>query len=129
MLNGKNVLVIDDEAGIRLLLARAIKAAGGAVHEAADGNAGLRILERTAVDLVVIDIIMPEKEGAETIMEIKERWPSLKVLAISGGGRIGPDTFLSLAEGLGADATMKKPLNFDAVVAQIEALLDTTKAA
>lgn len=112
-----------------MLLTRAIKVAGGVAHEAADGNAGIRILERTTVDLVVIDIIMPEKEGAETILEIKERWPSLKVLAISGGGRIGPETFLSLAEGLGADATMKKPLNFDTLIAQIATLLAETKAA
>jgi DNA-binding response OmpR family regulator len=66
---------------------------------------------------------MPEKEGIETIVEIKRRWPGIKVIAMSGGGRIGPDTFLDLAEGLGADVTMRKPLNFQALIAQVHALL------
>jgi hypothetical protein len=56
-------------------------------------------------------------------MEIKRRWPLMKVIAVSGGGRIGPDAFLSLAVGLGADATMKKPLNFKALVEQVGRLL------
>jgi DNA-binding response OmpR family regulator len=130
MLTGKTALVIDDEPGIRLLASRALKAAGCEVHDAADGNAGLKILERTAIDVVIIDIIMPEKEGVETIMEIKRRWPNIKVIAISGGGRIGPDSFLRLAEGLGADATMKKPLSFQELVAKAVALVrSATKAA
>jgi DNA-binding response OmpR family regulator len=119
----KSVLVIDDEAGVRTLALRVLRAAGFSAYEAADGDAGIRILEQTPVDLAIIDIIMPNKEGVETIMEIKTRWPLLKVIAVSGGGRIGPDTFLSLASGMGADATMKKPLNFKALVEQVGKLL------
>jgi DNA-binding response OmpR family regulator len=119
----KSVLVIDDEPGVRTLLIRALRAAGFVTYEAPDGEAGIQVLERTAVDLVIVDIIMPRKEGVETILEMKKRWPALKVIAISGGGRIGPEAFLSLAEGLGADAIMKKPLNFKALIEQVHALL------
>jgi len=123
MLSGKSVLVIDDEPGIRMLAVRALKGADCTAYEAANGNEGLRILENNAMDLAVVDIIMPEKEGVETIIEIKRRWPDLKVIAISGGGRIGPNVLLELAQGLGADAAIRKPLNFRLLIAQVEALL------
>jgi CheY-like chemotaxis protein len=123
MLAGKSVLVVDDEPGIRMLAVRALRGAGGTAYEAANGHEALRVLEKAAMDVVVIDLIMPEKEGIETIVEIKQRWPGVKVIAVSGGGRIGPDTFLDLAHGLGADITMSKPLNFQALTVQVQALL------
>ncbi len=122
MLTGKSILVMDDEPGIRLLLARALKAAGAIVHEAPNGKIGSQILERTQIDLVITDIIMPEKEGVETIVDIRTRWPHIKIIAITGGGRIDPAVFLTLAEQLGADLTMKKPLNIKALVEQAGAL-------
>jgi CheY-like chemotaxis protein len=123
MLTGKSVLVVDDEPGIRMLAVRALRGAGCTAYEAANGNEALRVLETTAIDMVVIDLIMPEREGIETIVEMRRRWPALKVIAMSGGGRIGPDTFLDLAEGLGADVTLRKPLNFQALIVQVHALL------
>ena len=121
-MTGKTVLIMDDEPGIRLLLARAFKAAGATVHEAPDGKIGTQILERTKVDVVITDIIMPEKEGVEMICDIRLAWPRIKVVAITGGGRIDPAVFLNLAEQLGADMTMKKPLNIKALVEQVSAL-------
>jgi DNA-binding response OmpR family regulator len=124
MLSGKIVLVVDDEAGIRHLIARAVRAAGGETFGAANGRQAMLLLERAYVDLAVVDILMPEKEGIETIMEMKSRSPGLKIIAISGGGRIGPEDFLRLAGMIGADATMKKPLNFKELIATIAFLLD-----
>jgi len=58
---------------------------------------------------VVIDIIMPDREGVETIIDIRARWPNTRIIAMSGGGRMDPDMFLNLAETFGADALLKKP--------------------
>ncbi len=126
MLSGKSVLVVDDELGIRQLAARTLAAAGYEAYSASNGEEAIDILERTAIDLAVIDIIMPDKEGVETIIEVKSRWPHVKLIAISGGGRIGPDDFLHLARMVGADATMKKPLNFKELILQIGVLLSPT---
>jgi DNA-binding response OmpR family regulator len=123
MLSGNAVLVVDDEAGIRQLAARALAAAGCQSHGAANGREAISVLEHTPIDAVVIDMIMPEKEGVETIIEVKSRWPNLKVIAISGGGRLAPDDFLRLASMVGADATMKKPLNFKEMLVRIDGLL------
>ena len=116
------MLVMDDEPGIRLLIARALKAAGAIVLEAPDGEIGTLILEQAKVDLVITDIIMPEKEGVEMICDIRLAWPHIKILAITGGGRIDPAVFLNLAKELGADLTMKKPLNIKALVEQVSGL-------
>jgi DNA-binding response OmpR family regulator len=124
MLTGKSILLVDDEAGIRRLAARAVAAAGGESYGAANGVQALVLLERFPIDLAVVDILMPQKEGIETIMELKPRWPSVKVIAISGGGRLGAEEFLALASQIGADATMKKPLSFKDLVAMIAFLLD-----
>jgi len=128
MLSGNTVLVVDDEAGIRQLASRVLTAAGCASHGASNGREAIAVLEHTPIDLAVIDMIMPEKEGVETIIEAKARWPNLKVIAISGGGRLAPDDFLQLARMVGADATMKKPLNFKEMLSRIDGLLHPVPA-
>jgi len=126
MLTGKSVLVIDDEPGIRLLLSRALKAAGATVYEAPDGQFGALVLEQAKLDLVITDILMPGKDGVETICDIRLTWPHIKIVAISGGGRLDPAVFLKLAEDLGADLTMNKPLNIKALIEQVSALFPTS---
>lgn len=103
------VLVIDDEEDVRQLLATGLGVDGHTVFEAADGDEGIAMLARQAVDLVITDIVMPNKEGIETIIELRRTHPGLKIIAISGGGIMsGPDT-LRVARSLGAHATMRKP--------------------
>ncbi len=123
MLIGKSVLFVDDEPGIRQLGARVLGAAQCDTYVAGNGKEAIAVLEKAPIDLVIIDIIMPDKEGVETIMEIKARWPELKIIAISGGGRVGPDDFLHLASMVGADATMRKPLNFKDMVGIVAKVL------
>jgi DNA-binding response OmpR family regulator len=123
VLSGKAVLVVDDEPGMRRLAARAIDAAGGEAFQAADGRQAIIILERGGIDAAVIDIFMPEKEGLETIVEAKRRWPRLKVIAISGGGLVGHTDALHTARIVGADAVMAKPFSFSDLVAQIARLV------
>ena len=123
MLNGKAVLVVDDEAGIRLLATRALIAAGCSAYVAEDGNKAIRILDRVHIDLALVDIIMPNKEGIETIMEMRLRWPEMKIISMSGGGYIHGNEYLKLSEIVGADKTVGKPLRFKKLIWTIESLL------
>lgn len=123
MLTGKRILVVDDEAGIRELASRALSAAGCEVVTAGDGREALKLMAATHIDLAIVDMVMPEKEGVETILEFKARWPDRKIIAISGGGRLGPQTYLKLADAFGADVTMNKPLAFAQLVQTAAELL------
>ncbi|MBM3421674.1 MAG: response regulator [Chlorobi bacterium] len=107
-----NILVIDDDSAVRKFIGVTLKKAEHAVFEADNGKSGLEFLKgRPQIDLVITDLIMPEKEGIETIMEIRRQYPSIKIIAISGGGKVGPDNYLVLADALGAHTTLKKPFS------------------
>ena len=110
------VLIIDDDEDVREALSTALQLENFETLEAPHGDYGLRLLEKHEVDVVVTDIFMPEKEGLETIVDAKQRWPELRIIAISGGPgatrRMGVDgghDFLPVAKDLGADRVMKKP--------------------
>jgi CheY-like chemotaxis protein len=104
------ILVIDDRATMRDLVRRMLERAGHVVLDAEDGEAGLAAFEQRRPDLVITDLIMPKKEGIETIQQIKRSRPDAKVVAMSGGDEVN----LHAARRLGADATLTKP--FEAVV-------------
>lgn len=103
------VLVVDDEELVRSSLARILKKAGYLVEEAENGHVALDVFRRWSPHVVVTDIIMPEKEGIETIIELRKLAPDLGILAISGGGRVGNTDFLKYARELGADEVLTKP--------------------
>lgn len=105
----KAILVIDDEELIRVQVSSALEQEGFVVHEAANGNEGLTQIELSVPDLVITDILMPDKEGIETILDLRRRYPSIRIIAISGGGRMGNKDFLRTAKHLGADRTLAKP--------------------
>lgn len=105
----KKILVIDDDAGVRGTIVRILERKGYQTLVAADGARGLSMCRREPPDLVITDIIMPEKEGLETIREIRKERSDIKVLAISGGGRLGNIDYLAIAGMLGADAVLPKP--------------------
>ena len=117
------ILVIDDDHTIRLSLKMALEDAEHHVEEAADGEEGMICLRNNPADLVVTDIFMPEKEGLETIDEIRRNWPRTKIIAISGGGRMDPDDYLEIARRLGADRTFCKPFDISLLVATVDELL------
>ena len=103
------MLVVDDDSVLGGLISRGLRGVGYDVGEAVDGNKAIKALETRFYDAVVIDIIMPDREGVETIIEIRDRWPTIKVIAMSGGGRMDPEMFLNLASNFGADSVLKKP--------------------
>ncbi|MBI5572494.1 MAG: response regulator [Desulfomonile tiedjei] len=120
-----SILVIEDDADIRALYCRILSQAGHAVTEAPDGSVGLRLYRQKHRDLVITDIIMPEKEGIETIMELQRESPDVQIIAISGGGQATPGaTCLHLAKRLGAARTLAKPFSkqelLDAVTEVLE---------
>jgi len=91
-------------------MARMLESDGFTVFEAENAQGGLSFLAATTPDVVLVDLIMPDKDGIETIAEIRQKWPDVQVVAISGGGRVGPSLYLNLAQKLGASACLTKPL-------------------
>jgi len=104
------IFVFDDEISILLMVRKMLEKNGHEVETALNGKEGIELFEKGKPDLLITDIIMPEKEGLETIFTLKKKYPDLKIIAISGGGRIGPDEYLPVAKLLGASAVFQKPL-------------------
>ncbi len=114
------ILIVDDDELLRQVYANALDGAGHYTEEAEHGGRAIEKLERIAFDLALVDLLMPVREGIETIMEVKRRWPGVKVIAVSAGaGRLDPGTLLDLASGLGADETLMKPVSRDLLLASV----------
>jgi CheY-like chemotaxis protein len=105
------ILVIDDDSLVRDTIVRILERKDHQVVVASDGRRGLRMYRSERPDLVITDIIMPEVEGIETIREIRREAPHAKIIAISGGSRIGNMDFLDLAAKLGASEVLPKPFD------------------
>lgn len=103
------ILIVDDEPDILVILDRMLRKMNHETVQAANGKEAVRRLEEGAFDLVITDLIMPESEGIETISAVRKRWPGIKIIAMSGGGRQSPVPYLAVAATLGADATLAKP--------------------
>jgi CheY-like chemotaxis protein len=104
------ILVLDDEPSILLMIKKMLEKAGHEVETALNGREGMELFEKNRPDLLITDIIMPEKEGLETIFELRRKYPELKIIAISGGGRIDPYGYLPGAKLFGANMVFQKPL-------------------
>lgn len=118
------ILIIDDEEQIRKLMEKMLSWEGYDTLLAANGEEGLKLYNEKGADLIITDLIMPDKEGIETIMELKKIDPSVKIIAMSGGGKNDPETYLPLAKGLGALATLKKPFALDELLNIVRDLLE-----
>ena len=106
----KAVLVIEDEEDIRQMICDILEDEGYDTRQASNGIEGMKVLERSPeIGIIITDLIMPEKEGIETIAEIRKDFPGIRILAISGGGICMPENYLNLARALGANATLSKP--------------------
>lgn len=107
------VLLIDDDDLARFAICEVLKRAGHSVTQAKNGKVGLSAQTATDFDIIITDIIMPEVEGIEVIVKLKEQSPKIPVIAISGGGRISKVDYLEIASSLGADGTLAKPFSED----------------
>lgn len=119
-----DILVIDDEPAIVAVLRHILEGAGYQVLVAPDGKAAVAVYDSHPVDLVITDILMPEQEGLETIRQLRSRSSTLKIIAMSGGGRYGLAEFLKVAKMLGADSTLYKPFTQQEVLDTVHRLLE-----
>jgi DNA-binding response OmpR family regulator len=118
------ILVLDDEPSILLMIKKMLEKEGHEVYVALNGIEGMELFEEYKPDMVITDIIMPGKEGLETILELRKNYPGLKIIAISGGGRIGPQGYLPSAKYLGADMVFQKPLVQKEFIMAVSLLLE-----
>ncbi|MFH1982374.1 MAG: response regulator [Pseudomonadota bacterium] len=122
------ILIIDDDDQIRRMLCRMLTQEGYAVDDAADGAEGISRFRKQPYDLVLTDLIMPEKEGIEMIIELKSEFPDVKIIAMSGGARMGPEAYLQLADSLGAERCFSKPIPRAELLGAISALVGPARS-
>lgn len=127
------ILIIDDEEDVRDALRMILERAGHTVRTAANGNEALELQRKEPADLVITDIIMPEKDGVRTIKEMREEFPGLRIVAISGGGGVQPfaykpgaittTAYLAAAKEVGADRIFTKPFDREDLIKAVDELV------
>jgi len=121
------VLVVDDDDDIRDVLRRVLEGAGHDVASASDGRDALRQVRSEGTDVVILDILMPVKEGIETLQELLVEFPKLGVLAMSGGGLLPSDDYLSSARLFGAARSLAKPFDLEELLQAVDDLFDPAR--
>ncbi|ANK80868.1 response regulator [Minwuia thermotolerans] len=122
------ILVVDDDRLIRDMFTNSLETQGHEVTVATDGDDALRLLGEMKPDVVLCDIIMPNREGIETIAEISRTEPGLPVIAITGGGKLGPAPLLEAARRAGASAALKKPFGTKVLLNTIHQVMSGKEA-
>lgn len=122
------ILLIDDEEPVRSVLRRGLERVGHEIVEASDGAEGTRLFGSSFFDLVITDLFMPGKEGIETIIDLREKFPEVKILVVSGGLPSGGSSLdrlgsLADAEAMGADASLEKPFKIRDLLEVVDDLL------
>ena len=117
------ILIIDDEPQIRSMLKLMLERDGYEVVEAPDGIEGIRIYRQSPADLIITDLIMPNKDGIGMIIDLKKEFPDVKIIAMSGGGLNKPEGYLKGAKKLGAACTLTKPIDRNEMLGAIKDVL------
>ena len=117
------ILIVDDDPTVRLIAGELLRGDDHAIVEAEDGDEALKIVGVMAVDLVVLDMLMPNKDGLETIVELRKRQPDIRILAISSGGVMDRSLLLRTAMAIGADESLQKPLRLETFADTVTRLL------
>jgi CheY-like chemotaxis protein len=124
----KNILVIDDEPQIRSMVRLILERAGYGVMEAPDGLEGIARFREKPADLIITDLIMPNRDGIGMIIELKKEFPEVKIIAMSGGGLNRPEGYLRGALKLGASCTLAKPINRQELLRAVKDTLEPVSA-
>jgi DNA-binding response OmpR family regulator len=119
----QNILVIDDDKLMCLALAKILASAGYNVVQACDGEEGLKLYRTQHFDLVITDLIMPDKEGIQIIRELRKENSQIRIIAMSAGGRGGATDYLKWARLMGAKQCLSKPIKREDLLAAVEAVL------
>jgi len=117
------ILVIEDDEQVLDMLYQMLIREGYDVLKASNGREGMRLYREEPIDLIITDLIMPEKEGIETIIELRRDFPDVKIIAISGGGRVGTKDYLHIAKILGVQRTFTKPVARELLLSAISELI------
>ena len=117
------ILVVDDDLAVLDVMSEMLRLEGHEVTVAENGVDAVQCVNDAEFDLVITDLIMPEKEGLETIADIRRSRADLPIIAISGGGRLGPTDYLETARFIGANATLAKPFARQELLSTVESLL------
>jgi DNA-binding NtrC family response regulator len=121
-----SILVIDDEPALREILSQVLTDAGHRVIAAGNGKEASKTLTTAAFDVIVTDVIMPEKDGMQVISEVRKKYPEVRIIAMSGGGHVPRDQYLKIAKGLGAHAVLEKPFANQTLLDTIAAVVPST---
>ena len=120
-----SILLIDDDDDVRPTIAAMLARGGHDIRQAENGVEGMEMYRHKPSDLVLTDLVMPEKEGLATILELRSLNPTVKIIAMSGGFAYDPKLYLHMATRFGADRVLRKPFSpqelLDAVKATLEA--------
>jgi DNA-binding NtrC family response regulator len=122
------ILIIDDESQIRSMLRLMLERVGYEIAEAPDGIEGIRQYRENPADLIITDLIMPNKDGIGMIIDLKKEFPKVKIIAMSGGGVNRPEGYLDGAKKLGASRTLTKPIDRDEMLKAVKDTLKGTTA-
>ena len=118
-----SILVVDDDTQVLDVMSEMLRLEGHNVSIAENGQQAVNQMRDARFDLVITDLIMPEKEGFETIADIRKNSSELPIIAISGGGRVGPMDYLETARFISADATLAKPFGHQELITTVSDLL------
>ena len=122
----ERILIIDDEPSILEVLRKILQFEGYDVVTAANGEEGLELFRQTPCDLVITDMVMPTKDGLQTILDLRTEKPDLPVIAMSGGGTISKERYLAVAGYLDRVITIAKPFSVGSVSEAVSKLLSET---
>jgi len=122
------ILIIDDESQIRSMLRLMLERVGYEIAEAPDGIEGIRQYRENPADLIITDLIMPNKDGIGMIIDLKKEFPKVKIIAMSGGGVNRPEGYLDGAKKLGATRTLTKPIDREEMLKAVKETLKGTAA-
>jgi CheY-like chemotaxis protein len=125
----RRILIVDDDDAVRIAIRALLLRHGHEASCAKNGKEGLEMIGVLEPDLVICDIIMPDKEGIETILDIKRLYSAIKIVAISGGGRMSSHWVLELATECGADETLAKPFSSEDFIVAVHRQLNGTTVA
>lgn len=123
------ILLADDNLDLLVIQREVLSDAGHNVATATTGREAVRKARHHVFDLVITDIVMPDGDGLETIVHLRKRHPGTKIIAMSGGGRLGAENYLPVAEKLGASKAVAKPVTARQLVAMVDQVLGMAGAA
>jgi CheY-like chemotaxis protein len=125
--NMARILIIDDDKMVLNMLRQVLEGAQHTVVEASNGEVAMRLWREHSADLIITDILMPEKDGLEVIRELRRECPTVKVIALSGGSRKIHFDALDVAKRFGALSTLEKPFELKELLASVSTVLNTKR--